>query len=207
MITKATELFFQFPSETSKRILHPVEVVETESDVVTARFFEGGLAPDPGQDILMYFEMGREFMQQSARVAAVLETEPACVFAFQTTGEPVSAEGRECYRARTIFLEIAVDFGDEHGCPLQDISATGLAVTAITRHAIGAHVPVRFRHESITASGTVCVQSVRELPSGRFRYGLHSVGRDKADREFRDALNRISLSVQRLQLRRLSGTG
>jgi hypothetical protein len=207
MISTSTELFFQFPSETSRRILHPVEVVETDAGGVTVRFLEEGLVPEPGQDVLVYFEIGREFMQQSARVVGVMETEPACVFALQITGEPVSAEGRECYRARTIFLEIPVDFGDERGCPLQDISATGLAVAAVGRHSIGEALTVRFQHESTVAQGTVCVQSVRELPSGRFRYGLHSIGREKSDQEFRDALNKISLSVQRLQLRRLSGTG
>jgi len=207
MISKGTELFFQFPSETARRILHPLEIVGMEDGAITARFFEPGLAPDPDQDVLVYYEIGREFMQQSAHVAAVLETEPNAIFAFHTTGDPVSAEGRECYRARTIMLDVAVDFGDERGCPLQDISATGLAVTSTSKYKIGDTVGVQFRFESTTAKGTVCVQSVRELDSGRFRYGLHSIGRDKADREFRDALNKISLGVQRMQLKRLSGTG
>ena len=91
MISKGTELFFQFPSETARRILHPLEVMELEDGAITARFLEPDLTPEPEQDVLLYFEMGREFMQQSARVAAVLETEPTAIFAFQTTGDPVSA--------------------------------------------------------------------------------------------------------------------
>ena len=207
MIGMSTELFFQFPSETSKRVLHPVEVVEVSDDVFTARFEEPGLMPEPEQNVLVYYEIRREFMQQSAQVVAVLETQPTATFAFKTTGDPVSAEGRECYRARAMFLDVTCRFGDERDCPLQDVSATGLAVVAEPGLKIGDTVGVSFAFDGVRAEGTACVQSVRELASGRARYGLHSIGREKADREFRDALNRISLAVQRLQLKRLSGTG
>ena len=97
MLNKNTELFFQFPSETANRILHPVEIVEIAEGTITARFVEPELAPEPGQDALVYFEVRREFMQQSINVTALMEDEPSTVFAFQTNGDPVSAESRECY--------------------------------------------------------------------------------------------------------------
>lgn len=207
MISSSTPLFFQFPTETSRRILHPLDVLENDAGAITARFHEPGHEPEPEQDVLIYYEIRREFMQQSARIVAVLETEPSTVFAFHTTGEPVSADSRECYRVSTALLDIPCTFGDERDRPVRDVSATGLAVISTQRLSIGDTLEVAFRYDGIDAKGSVCVQSVRELPDGEVRYGLHSIGKDKPSREFRDALNRISLAVQRLQLRRLSGAG
>lgn len=207
MLTKETELFFQFPSETSRRILHPVTITEIGEDSMTARFDEPGLIPTPGQNVLIYFEIGREFKQQSARVTAVHVTDPMAVFALQTTGQPVSAEGRESYRARTITLDLFCEFAGEKHCAVHDVSATGLCVVASSSRKIGDSVPISFEHDSILAEGDFCVQSVRELHSGRFRYGLHAIGKDERARALRDALDRISISVQRSQLKRLSRTG
>ena len=207
MFNQSTELFFQFPTESKQRILHRIDVTDTADGAFTARFQEPGITSEPGQNVLIYYELQREFVQQSVQVIAVLEDDPCALFTFQTTGEPVSTESRNCYRARAMFLNIPCQLGDEPNCPMQDISATGLAVVASTSYKIGDNVHVSFQYESFAAEGITCVQSVRELHSGRFRYGLHSIGKDKSDREFRELLARITLAVQRLQLKRRSGTG
>ena len=207
MFSKESELFFQFPSETAKRILHSVVITDISEDTITARFEEPGLVPTPGQNVLIYFDDGREFRQQSARVTAVRQSEPMAVFAFQTTGQPASAEGREYYRARTIALDLFCDFDGEKRCSVHDVSATGLCVVASSMHRIGDSVPISFEYDSIVAQGSVCVQSIRELHSGRFRYGLHSIGTDEQARAFREALGTISVAIQLSELKRISKAG
>jgi hypothetical protein len=207
MIEKESELFFQFPSETSRRILHPVVVTDASGETFTARFEEPGLVPKPGQNVLIYFEDGREFKQQSVRITSVHESDSLAVFTFETTGHPVSAEGRENFRARTIALDLFCEFDAEKRCAVHDVSATGLCVVASSMHRVGDNISIAFEYDGILAEGTVCVQSVRELHSGRFRYGLHSIGKDEQAAAFRDALSRIGLGVQRAQLERLSQAG
>ena len=158
------------------------------------------------QEVLMYFNGKREFLQQLGRVVAVepqeLEGEEATVFTFDPIGDPISAESRQFYRVSTISADLRASMGDEKDLDVQDLSATGFAVIASGSYALGDTVEVEIEHADMQCHGTAAVQSVREFGPGRIRYGLRAIEEDPHTGEFLQTLQGISLAVQREQLRR-----
>ncbi len=64
MVGNGSGFHFQLPGKSKQRILHPAKVVGLQDDTYTAEVEEGSLAVECGQDVLVYFEKNREFMQQ-----------------------------------------------------------------------------------------------------------------------------------------------
>jgi len=130
------------------------------------------------------------------------------VFAFQTTGEAVSAENRQCYRVSTVVASaVSAELNDQQSCPVLDVSATGFSVLCDAELRPGQVVRTKLEHEQQQCSGTAIVQSAKELPDGRTRYGMYCAGNEKSNGDLLKGLQRISASLQRQQLRRMTGTG
>lgn len=207
MLKAGTDVHFRDPAVTTDRVLyHAVVEGADENEAWTATFTQGSAGLAAEQDVLIYYEIKREFMQQPARIRSMEETEVGRVVVFEPTGDPVSAESRQHYRVSTITADIEAKLGDEDGCKVVDISSTGFAAVSSTRYTIGANVTVVIDFQGRHCEGTASVQSVRDKPGGRYRYGFLSItGSDGGS--FQNDLNEVSLEVQRLQLRRLSGAG
>jgi len=195
----------QLSGKSKRRILHPAKVVGLQDDKYTAEVEEQSLPVESGQDILVNFEKNREFMQQSARIESVDESEGRQVITFATTGEPVSAESRQCYRVSTVMMELTAGLGPERGCPVLDVSTTGFSVIAAEDYSIGNLVDASIEFEDQSYSGKLSIQSVRELSPGRIRYGLHCSEAKTSPGDLAKGLQRMSLQIQRAQLRRLAG--
>ncbi|MHC4428161.1 MAG: hypothetical protein ACYS0D_06100 [Planctomycetota bacterium] len=207
MIASETKIFLHLPGESRKPILHPATVKEPGEHGQTAELEESDVALEAGQDIFVFYEIERKFVKQAARIDAVMQTDPTLIVGFQITGEIVAAESREWFRVSTGTASLTMDFGDESGCPLLDVSSVGFAVEASERYEIGQVVPATLRHESKEYHGQARIQSIRELGDDRYRYGVHSI-EDKASRgDLRKGQQLISAALEREQLRRLSGTG
>ena len=150
MLTAGQQVFLRLPHETRSRILHPARVLEAANGRLTVQFEELEVGAEPGAELVLHFERGREFLQQAARVQAALAegTEhgaaPAATasIAIELLGTPASAESRSCFRVSTVLADIVATLGAEHGCPLQDVSSTGFAVVARTAFAVGNTVDV-----------------------------------------------------------------
>ena len=215
MLGKEIEIFLQHPEETNQRILHPGSVVEVEDGTYTARFEEEDLGLEPGLEFLVYYELNREFVKQGARIKAVIQEEESeeeesetysrPLVAFETTSDPASAESRQYYRSSTVVGNRTVEVADEATCKLLDVSITGFAVISGVDHKVGAVVPVKFSFDGKSYAGTACIQSVRELADGSIRYGLLCGDEGKANSQLKDGLHKLSMAVQREQLRRRSG--
>lgn len=221
------DLFVQFPSESSQRILHPGVVKQSTDGGYVVCFDEVDLSAVPGQDVLIFFEHQRQFMQQPARIDAAMEPdntfddeateapasaqrmmagndEPAGpTLGIEVTGDMVSAESRECFRICTVLADMFACVGDDDRCPVLDISSTGFAVIATDRYQVGERIAASMNFDDIETEGDVCIQSVRELSDGRYRYGLHCASKGSGD--MANKMPRISMAVQRRQLRRMSG--
>jgi hypothetical protein len=207
MLASDMKIFFSLPEDSGKLVLHPATVKEPGEHGHTAELEEPDVPFDAGQDIFVYYELKRKFVKQAARIDAVLSTEPTLVVGFQITGEIVSAENREWFRVSTSLANLTMDFGDESGCPLLDVSSVGFAVEAVARYEIGQVVPATLRHEGKEYQGEARIQSIRELGDNRYRYGVHSI-EDKASRgDLRKGQQLISAAIEREQLRRLAGSG
>ena len=174
MLTVGNDVFLQLTSESEHRTLHPSSVVEVTDHVFTAELEEHDLAPEAGQEILIYYNLRHEFVNQSARIDTVLETEPdengqsKVLVAIERTGEPVSAEDRQCYRVSTVLAELAVSFGGCGDCPVMDVSPTGFSVISPKKYRVGRIVTATFQYENLQHTGHVCIQSMRPQRDGRF---------------------------------------
>lgn len=218
MVGFGYNFYLQLPGKSKQRILHLAKVIGMKESVYTAEVKELDLAVESGQDVLVYYEKNREFMQQSARIEAVEEvetveaveeideTEPQLIISFITTGNPVSAESRQCYRVSTVMMDLTAGLGPELGCSILDVSITGFSVIATENYSVGEIVDASIEHDGQTYTGKICVQSVRELGKERIRYGLHCADEKKSPGNLAKGLQQMSISVQREQLRRRAGT-
>lgn len=134
--------------------------------------------------------------------------EGGIVFAFQATADAVSAENRQCYRVSTaVSPAVSASLNEGSPCPVMDVSATGFSVLADTELRQGQVVRAVLDHEQQQCNGTAIVQSVKTLPDGTTRYGLHCAGNENTNGNLLKGLQRISAALQRQQLRRMTGTG
>lgn len=195
-------VFLRLPTEAQSRILHHTTLLDNSETTLSVRPDSDTLILEPGAEILIYYDSKREFMQQSAKVEALLDDEAGTVVGIEPFGEPVSAESRECYRVSTVLANLKAGVGDEINCPLTDVSVTGFSVHARTSHANGASLRVSLRHEGKNFSGLAVVQSICTYDDGSIRYGLRCVDEHG---ELSKGLKKISMAVQRQQLKRLAG--
>jgi hypothetical protein len=206
MPIKGSTIFIRFPNESNNRILHPVDVTETSgSDNLTVLPENPDLALEAEQEVLIYFEKKRKFMQQPARVEALLEGEQGNVAILKTLGEPVSAESRQCYRVSTVLSKLTTTFDGVEGCSLRDVSVTGFAVISSKKYKTGQIIDAELRFEGKRYTGKTSVQSVTEMPEGQFRYGVNCVKTAASPQSLSKGVQQISMSVQRQQLNRLAG--
>lgn len=191
------EVFVQLPAETDARVLHRARHVGSEGEQPILELeVPLGLATE--QDVFLYYEHKRRFMQQPARVVVAAGESTVIV---EATADPIVAESRQSYRCPTLVEDISARLGSEDGCEVLDVSQTGFAVLARTTYAPGSKLDVTLTLEGEAADGVVIVQSVQVPPGGRTRYGLRAI-----QGVLVDALPRFSMAVQRNQLRRRAGT-
>ena len=205
MIKTGSDILFQEPACDTRRLRRSV-VVEASSDAFSIQFVAEPFAFEADQEVLMYFNGKREFMQQVGRVAEVVpadeESGEGPIFTIEPIGDPISAESRQNYRVSTISASLEAQVGEEQNLQVQDLSSTGFAVLATEDYPLGQTLEVSIAHGDEHCHGTASVQSVREFGPGRIRYGMRAIEEDPHTGEFLQVLQRISLAVQREQLQR-----
>jgi hypothetical protein len=215
-IGESYELFLQRPAAAQDRILHPAVTVRRDDTSWLIRLAEVGVGLECEENVFLFFEQQREFMQQPATVVAIHpSTTAGCddaetaderpVFEIRTLGEPVSAESRQCYRVSTVISDRTVSVGERTDCTLLDVSATGFSVSSAQQLQVGDVVPATLSEDGRQWTGNVCIQSARELQPGLWRYGLHCGDGKPDEGDLCKGLRYISMAAQRAQLRRLSG--
>ncbi len=202
MLSTKSGFFLRIPNESDERILHPAKVVEVQDKIYTAQLEEAGLPLTAGQDVLLYYEIDRKFMQQAARIDAVMQDGPEPIVGLETTGEPMSAEERQWYRVSAVLADLTATLGSEEPCPIQDVSTVGFAVLARDRHYVGNVVTATVHYKGRHHTGSATVQSVRDLGDGRIRYGLACAEDKQGGADLNKCLHTITMAIQRQQLRR-----
>ncbi len=209
MLSVDTNFFLQVPDESEQRILHPGTVISVDGELHTASLDQEELPVEVGQPIQVYYEVQSEFMQQHGRIEAVMRGEPDNVLkkiiGFTATGEPMSAEERQCYRVSTVTARMTVRVETDNEYPLIDVSATGLSFTAPHVYHFGQIVKVQITHDNHNYRGEGHIQSIRVLTNGKTRYGIHCVDDGESNIPFSKGLQQINIAVQRSHLRRLAG--
>ncbi|MBV8780974.1 MAG: PilZ domain-containing protein [Phycisphaerae bacterium] len=189
------------PSNSNRRVLHPGLVLESDDKRVVCQF-EEPIAPVEGSDVIAFGLVKEKFFQQSVRVKSYLPSNGSPIIEFQRTGDPVSAEQRQTYRASVTIANIRAKVGNEPNCLIVDISGEGFGAIATAEYKLGSVVQVLFSVEDQTVNTAVRVQTARQRADGKYRYGFLVAEKNNPARK---ALNLISLMMQRRQLKRLSG--
>ncbi|MDH3583465.1 MAG: phage terminase large subunit family protein, partial [Phycisphaerae bacterium] len=183
MIESGTKIFLQLPLDVRERILHPAIALAAHQQIWTAALEEDDVATRTDQDVLIFAEASRQFLQQPARIVepdeidipALLEAEGLAerpTFSFLATGQPVSAENRKIYRVTTVMEGYTGRIGDREDCPIVDVSVAGFACITTETHHVGENIDVAIDCGPIRLAGNACVQSARDLGESRMRYGL-----------------------------------
>ncbi len=222
MLQAGDRFYVQIPNQSGERILHPATVVEHEDSKFTAEVKVSSPPLEAGKDIIIFFELEKEFMQQSGQLDMVKPSDvPAddsvdnssqtnslagTAIGFQLVGDPISAENRQCYRVSTVMVDLTATLDGEANCHLLDISSNGFSLVSSREHTFGTLVEVTLEYGLKNYSGKARIQSVIEHPRGVFRYGLYGIEDKNADNELGKALRVISMDIQRLQLRRRTGS-
>ena len=201
MLATGTEMYLLIPDASNKRILHPGKVIESDAQGFVGEF-EEPIAPPVGADVNAYGKVRGKFFQQGAAGVAIRQTEPQPVIAFTRVGELVSAENRQTYRVCVAMAGIAARIESEKKCAVVDMSAEGFGAVASKVYELGSLVQVAIEYEGHAISTLARVQTVKARPDGKFRYGFLVNEKKNSPRK---ALEQISASVQRQQLRRLAG--
>jgi PilZ domain len=206
MLAINSGFFVQLPTGTGRRVLCPATVTDFQEGTFVACFEDEDFTFAADQEVLIFFEHRREFMQQAARIQTVTPATEGLTISFETTGDPVSAESRQCFRVSTVLTDLFASFGEEEHCDVLDISMTGCSIVATTPYPVGSSRTLKMQFDGQQFTGSAVVQSIREIDGGRFRYGLHcaeTIGGKKSD--LTRGLQSISVAIQRLQLRRQAG--
>ena len=151
---------------------------------------------------LIFFDRKGEFTQHAARIGGVRASEPRAVIGVELVGKPISAESRQSYRISTTVCGLTAKVGSIESCRLLDVSATGFAVLTEERLNIGDVVKTALSLEGDTFTGQVSVQNTGSFADGLTRYGLYCVDEGEPGYDLQSGLLRISVYVQREQLRR-----
>ena len=194
------EVFLLIPEASDQRVLHLGTLISEERNICTARLEEGGLPLLPGQGIFVYYEFGGQFMQQTARVKAVMQTGRRPVVGFEVLDKPVSAESRGCTRVSTIMTDLVAQIEGEANCPVLDVSGTGICAISTSPRRFGDILQVELHHQGHTYRGRATIKTVRVLSRGRTCYGLYCM-------DEREGLKKISEAVQQQFTRHFADAG
>lgn len=219
LLKTGADLFVQIPDGSSQRFLHRARVVAvSEAGYVVA--LRASLQLEVEDEILVYFDSESEFVQQPARVSALLSDAPASerpsvdgvfhasetdvqhaadspprLVCLETFADPISAENRTDYRIRVSASDVSATLDGEK-CEVEDVSPTGLALLASRQHERGTIVPASLRYRDEEYNGRVCIRSARPAGS-RTRYGVSYVADPGGRSEIAAGLRAIVRAIPR----------
>ena len=130
MLSPAKNLFVSIPTGSGEQILHPGTVISVEDKIYTVQLEEENLLTKAGQEVLIYYEVERTFMQELAWIENVLQDDPKAAISLGTSGKPICAESRACYRVPVATKNLSANVGLEKGCKLLEVSQAGFAIIA-----------------------------------------------------------------------------
>ena len=153
----------------------------------------------------MFYEDRRRFQRIGATIVST-RVGPRPRFAIETSGTPLPAEHRKCYRVSNSMVELTCTFHGREHCSIEDVSVTGFAVISPDALSIGDTVDaVVCDLRDRAFAGRVTVRSMRRLGE-RFRYGVEVAAPESSGANLQRVVSALSQSLQRRELRRLTAT-
>ncbi|HQY89299.1 MAG TPA: hypothetical protein PK402_11615 [Tepidisphaeraceae bacterium] len=193
--------FLMIPGESKKRILHPATVCELNDGKVFCVFDESLLPMKVGTEVMLYADVRGKFTQTGATLVSAGEVDGKLVCSFAPVGDPVSAESRGSYRISIIADNVTATLGKFSACPVADVSPEGFSLLLDISLPVGSTFDATINAGETSLTGKVRLQTVKQLPTGQFRYGLLAF---ETKSPFRKSLQKLSMDMQRSRLKRMS---
>lgn len=193
--------FLLVTTASNQKILKVGKVLEADDQNVTVEF-EEQVAPAVGEPATLYAEKSTKFFQQPVTTIMDCGGVGKPTYSFMKVGQPVSAEQRGTYRVSVVSANLPARVGKMRHCQLADVSPEGVAVICQNGLAIGQSVEVEFVVEGITLYGALRVQTAKTLTPTKTRYGFLA---PEPKSVMRRSLERVASTMQRYQLKRMSG--
>ncbi len=201
MLTNGQEMYLLEPSGSDKRVLHPGKVIESSADAF-AIVLAKPLNVAVGTEMLAFCDVRGKFFQQGAILIEIRADADKTVFAFNRSGEAISAENRQTFRVSVAIAEIYAQIGKQKKCHVVDFSPEGFGAIGSPGFDLGSLQKVSITYDQFSLSADARVQTIKVLPNGKVRYGFLV---PKSNIAARITLQKLSASFQRTQLKRLAG--
>jgi hypothetical protein len=202
-LKKDSKLFLRLPKEDSPKtkVLRAGIVCSVEDNICVIQLEEPCSGIEESTEAFLHFEVRQKFFQQSVRILRKDSEEPL-VFAAELQGTPVSAEQRQCFRVLCFGENVTAKVGDEPGCEVVDISATGFAFYGLREYEIGRRTRVTLSYEGQEYTGNATIQSIRRMNPKTVRCGMHCT--DTENDTLGRSLAAICVAIQAERRRRLA---
>jgi hypothetical protein len=201
-----TRIFLRFDSKPKGRLLAAGTVVSVEGQRWTVDFEPRRQAIEVGEEKLVYYNRGREFLEQTVQLEAEESSGPASRLILLGIDEPVSVGTRSEDRVDTTGCGLEATLAGDSNCPVQDVSLSGLAVIATRAHPVGSRVGIAIRFGDEEFVGEVEVRVSIPLADGRTQHGLLGVFDGAAGKRLESGLTRMTLEIQQQKLKRKSAS-
>lgn len=201
MLNSGQGMYLLVAATSEKRDLYPGKVVVSTRESFTVEF-DTPLALPIGFETLAFCSVRGKFFQQGATLTEVRTDSSTPAYVFRRESEPVSAEQRQTYRLSIALSGIQAQIGLQEKCQVVDFSPEGLGAIGSPGFSIGSVQKVSLTHGEFTIDADARVQTIKVMANGKVRYGLLV---PRSNIAARGALEKLSASFQRVQLRRLAG--
>lgn len=201
MLAAGTDIFVLIPNAANTRVLHPGKVLEVDAQHVVAEF-DDSITPAAGSEVIVYGNYLGKFYQQGAAVIELRTAGLKPIIGFSRIGDAVSAEQRQIYRVTVALSGIVANLGKERSCQVVDMSPEGFGAISAKEHKLGSTIEIAMVCEGQDITAMARIQTCKKRYDGKFRYGMLIPDRKNPARK---SLELASASIQRQQLRRLSG--
>jgi hypothetical protein len=206
VLKEGSRVLLRFDSPSRGRLLQSGIVQEVREGALTLAFDARHHAVEIGEEKIVYYNRGREFVRQSVVVEAQSSGGPPFELSVKSIGDAVSAGTRDEDRVSTSGIELTATLEDDDGCPVQDVSLSGLAVISNRQYPVGRCLEIAIRYADAEYVGQVEVQCAHPLGTGETRYGLLGVFDTTEGRGLQTGLTRLTLEIQQQHLKRISGS-
>ncbi len=126
----------------------------------------------------------------------------ATAYVFKRSSEAVSAEQRQTFRVSVALSDIRAQIGNQKSCHIIDFSPEGFAAIASPGFSLGSMQKIHLTYDKQTITADARVQTIKVMPTGKVRYGFLV---PNSNPTARNTLQKISITFQRTQLKRLAG--
>jgi len=203
-VKEGIRVFLRFDSPSRGRLLEPGTARDVRDDGWTLAFENRHRAVETGEEKLVYYDRGREFVQRPVLVEAQSGDGPPFLLTLKFIGDAVPVKDRQEDRIPTLDAGLTATLENECDCFIQDVSLSGLAAIGTRNYPVGRCVDIAIPYGDEEYVGQVEIRFTKPLDHGKVRYGLLGVFDTAEGRNLKSGLTRMTLEIQQQHLKALS---